>query len=195
MTTLRHVHVLARQRTLVGGVLVLLGTALLGALLGNARAGATVPRSDLRHLAAQAEQISAARLLTDGEAIVTFDAAANQVCIESRVGKGTGSACSAADAPDPWLFVTGGDASGPAMIVVVDGQRRLGSLQLGEGDAGVRAASDDGGLSIKALLAAPPTDLVILAKDGTVLGRHSPLTEIVAGQRQAESAPLEPEGT
>lgn len=186
MRALRYLGMRAQVQLLAGSLLLLLATAWVGLLLGQARASASVPGSDLGPEAA----LGSARLLGEGEATVAIDEAVGQICVEARVGSGTGGACNALDA-DPWLFLAGADAWGTTMVVVVDGRRQLETLQA-DGN-GTLARSEDGGLSIRVLLPVPPTTLTAFGADGSVLLEQRPQDEVTAGQAQAASAPVEPE--
>jgi hypothetical protein len=68
---------------------------------------------------------------------VVEDAATGLICAEISRDGNKGSACTHADEPDPMIFVstTGPVAAEiPADLLVVDPQRRLGSVQIVTGD-------------------------------------------------------------
>jgi hypothetical protein len=107
-------------------------------------------------------------------ALITVDQAQNLICVKLQHEKGMGASCTSADSPMPMTLISGGTPSDPAHIVVVDPQRRLGTVHAVLDGRQFAANSQDGGLSIQMQLAHPADDLTILDRQGEVIDVSHP---------------------
>jgi len=172
-------HVTPRRLTLVL-VAIMVGATIAysGYLLGEAASPPTA--QDYKDVVSTMDEP------VDGGATVFVDQTRGVVCAKTRQGRGMGASCTSLDSTVPMVMESGGALGDPVHIVVVDPQRRLGTVIADSGAQAITAASSDGGLSIDVKLPTSPDTITVLDRQGNVLDVAHPKAQQDRARREAQ---------
>jgi hypothetical protein len=111
----------------------------------------------------------------DGETQVLVDVVSGFICAKTQKNGGAGGSCTSTDATQPMVLITQGTSDEPVHLVVVDPERRLGSIAVIVGsDRKTFDAIQDEGLWVEAEVPSMPDTLLVLSEGGQELAVYQP---------------------